>query len=202
MEQRKSKDPKKQEKNEASVCGLFFIMFKLGALTFGGGWSVVAQMQQDLVEKRGWLTSEELMDLATVGRSLPGIMVINTATLVGYHLQGVRGALAAILGTSLPSMIIICIITLFYQKFRDNVYVARALNGVRAAVLPILFSAVLTMKKTALKDRFGWILAFASLAVCLFAPVSDLWVVVAGAVIGFVWMGKEAEKGGGDHVVS
>lgn len=187
---------KEQTGSPLSALRLFFVMFKIGALTFGGGWSVVAQMQQDLVEKRGWIGSEELMDLAVVGRSLPGIMVINTAALAGYHLLGIPGALAAIFGTALPSMLIICVITLCYQKFRDNLYVAKALNGVRAAVIPILITAILTMKETAFKHRAGYVLAAVSFLVCAFAPVSDLWVIVAGAVIGFLWLG------GGDDAVS
>lgn len=176
-----------------SVLRLFFVMFKIGAFTFGGGWSVVAQMQQDLVEKRGWMGSEELTDLAVVGRSLPGIMVINTAALAGYHLLGIPGALAAIFGTALPSMFIICAITLCYQKFRDNAYVAKALNGVRAAVIPILFTAILTMKESALKHRGGYVLTALSFLVCAFAPVSDLWVIVVGAVIGFLWLGGKGD---------
>lgn len=185
-----------EEKKQATLLELFLIMFKLGALTFGGGWSVIAQMQQDLVEKRRWLTSEELMDLAVVGRSLPGIMVINTATQVGYHLLGVPGAIAAILGTALPSMLIIMVITMFYQKFRDNIYVAKALNGVRAAVLPILLTAVITMKKTSLKNWKSYVVAGVSLLFCLFAPISDIWVIVAGVFVGLLWMG------GDDHAVS
>lgn len=180
-------------KSSLSVFWLFLVMFKIGALTFGGGWSVVAQMQQDLVEKKGWMNSEELMDLAVVGRSLPGIMVINTAALAGYHLLGIPGALAAIFGTALPSMLIICIITMCYQRFRDNMYVAKALNGVRAAVIPILITAIRTMKETAFRHRAGYVLAALSFLVCAFAPISDLWVIVAGAVVGFIWLGGKGD---------
>jgi chromate transporter len=182
-----------QKKVPLSGWRLFGIMFKLGALTFGGGWSIIAQMQQELVERYGWLTSEELVDLALVGRSLPGIMVINTATLVGYHLKGIRGACLAIIGTSLPSMIIICVITFFYQKFRDNIYVAKALNGVRAVVLPIILSAAVTMKETALKNKLSYAIAAGALLICLFVPISNMWVVIGGAVIGLLWMGGKED---------
>ena len=195
-EKKREKEMTRDLQAPPTVLRIFLIMFKLGALTFGGGWSVIAQMQQDIVEKRGWLTSEELMDLAVVGRSLPGIMVINTATQVGYHLLGIPGALAAIIGTALPSMLIIMAITLGYQKFRDNVIVAKALNGVRAAVLPILLTAVLTMKATALKNRKSYVVAGVSLLFCLFAPVSDIWVIIGGVIVGMLWMG------GDDHAVS
>ena len=87
---------------------LFFC--KIGCFTFGGGWSIVAQMQQEFVEKRGWITEEELLDFTSVARSLPGIMIANTSLIFGYHMAGVPGALAAVVGITIPSVVIIALV--------------------------------------------------------------------------------------------
>ena len=122
-------------KKSAKLIAHFFL---LGCYTFGGGWSIVAQMQKMYVIREKTLTQEELLDITSVGRSLPGTMIGNVACLYGYHVAGVLGALACIFGMILPPMIILSAITFFYPKFRDNVYVARAMVGVRAAVVPML----------------------------------------------------------------
>ena len=79
------------------VWGLFWQFFKIGCYTFGGGWSIVAQMQKEYVEKRGWLTEEDLLDITSVGRSLPGLMIGNVSYLFGYHVAGFPGAVACVI---------------------------------------------------------------------------------------------------------
>ena len=85
--------------------GLFWQFFKIGCYTFGGGWSIVAQMQKEYVEKRHWLTEEELLDITSVGRSLPGLMIGNVSYLFGYHVAGFPGALACLLGGRLQRIL-------------------------------------------------------------------------------------------------
>ena len=91
---------------------LFLYFFKIGFYTFGGGWSIVAQIQQEYVQKKGWITDEELLDITSVGRSLPGLMIGNVSYLFGYHVVGFPGALACLLGISLPSLIVLTVVTL------------------------------------------------------------------------------------------
>ena len=91
--------------------GLFLYFFKIGFYTFGGGWSIIAQLQQEYVTKKGWITDEELLDITSVGRSLPGLMIGNVSYLFGYHVAGFPGALACLLGISLPSLIVLTVVT-------------------------------------------------------------------------------------------
>jgi len=140
------------------------VMAKISCFTFGGGWSILAQMQREYSEKRGWIAEEELMDFASVGRSLPGIMILNNTTMFGYRLGGVAGAVIADLGLVLPPLIVICIVTGFYDAIKDNVWVAKAMVGVRAAVVPVILEASVKLGKKGLIDKIAWIVMLAALA--------------------------------------
>ena len=98
---------------------MFLVLLKIGALTFGGGWSVIAQMEQEFVKKRGYLSQEKLLDIITVGRSLPGIMIINIGVLFGHHVGGVLGGVLAAFAIAIPSIVTLCVVALFYGSVKD-----------------------------------------------------------------------------------
>ena len=125
----------KKEK-AARVWDIFRNFFRFGCFTFGGGWSIVAQIQKEYVEKKKWITAEELLDFTSVGRSLPGLMIGNASVLFGYQAAGLAGALAALFGVIVPPFLIMIGVTVIYGLVKDNPYVARAMMGVRAAVAP------------------------------------------------------------------
>ena len=177
---------------------LFLYFFKIGWYTFGGGWSIIAQIQHDYVDKKHYITAEELLDLTSVGKSLPGVMVGNVTLMFGYHVAGVPGAMMSLLGMSIPPVAILTVITFLYTSFRDNPYVARALKGVRAAVVPIIFSATLKLYPAALKDWFTYVLLIASVALLLFTNISAILIVIAGAIIGLL-VAMIRQKGGQRH---
>ncbi len=176
---------------------LFFFFFRIGFFTFGGGWSIIAQMTSEFVEKRKWLTNEELLDMVAVAQSLPGIMIINTSVQFGYALGGVFCAFAAALGIALPSFIVLVAVTYCYNALSTNVYVARALVGIRAAVVPIIVSAVLKLRKAALEEKIGWVLAVAALVVCLFTDFSRILVIIIGAAAGMIFLSVKQKKEAG-----
>ncbi len=177
--------------------GLYLYFFKIGWFTFGGGWSIVAQMQADFVEREKKITSEELMDIVSVGRSLPGTMIGNAAYLFGYHTCGVLGGVLSVFGIITPPLVILSIVTLFYKAFRDNVYVARALVGVRAVVAPIILSAVWKLQKTGTKLKFPMYLALlaAACVLSLIFDVSSVLVVLMGVAVGVIYHLTERKKG-------
>lgn len=131
----------------SKALAIFGYFFKIGCFTFGSGWSIVAQLQTDLVEKKKLLDAQELLDIVSVGRSLPGIMVCNVAYLYGHHQGGMLCGVMAVLGIAAPSLIILSVLTFFYEAARDNVWVAKALAGVRSVVAPIILSAALKLQK-------------------------------------------------------
>lgn len=168
-------------------------MLKIGLFTFGGGWSIVAQMQKEYVEKRGWLTAEELLDIVALGRSFPGIMVVNTAVMLGYTLGGVRCAFLCGFGMAFPAFVVMCAVTSFYTAVRDNVWIARAMVGVRAAVVPIILSACLGMRKNAIKDWLGLVIAVTALLMML-SGISNLYIIFLGGGVGLVFQTLRAGR--------
>lgn len=171
-------------------------MLKIGLFTFGGGWSIVAQMQKEYVDARGWLTKEELLDIVAIGRSFPGIMVVNTAVMLGYSLGGVGYALLCAFGMAFPAFVVMSAVTFCYTAIRDNVWVARAMVGVRAAVVPIIISSCIGMRKGAIKDRVGVVIAAAAFLL-LTCKVSNVWIIFGGGLAGLIIQGLRARSAEG-----
>ena len=163
---------------------IFLFFIKLGFFTFGGGWSLFAQIQEEFVEKRGWLSDEELLDINSVARSIPGVMIVNTSVLFGYHVGGTAAAFAAGIGISLPSVIVLSVVTVFYEVIKDNVYATRILVGIRAAIVPIIVSASLKLRKSAFKESFGYAIAAVAVLLCLFTEINRVLIIVLGALAG------------------
>lgn len=170
---------------------IFYTMFKIGLFTFGGGWSIIAQIQQEFVDRRGWMTEEQLVDYMSLSRSFPGIMIINMSVFCGYTMCGVWGAVIAAAGLSAPALLAIAVVTYFYTALRDNLYVAKLLNGVRSVVVPIIISASLKLRKTAMKGTSAWVILFVAFGVCALTRVSKVLVVVTALVAGLlIWRGE------------
>ena len=162
------------------------VMLKIGATTYGGGWSILAQFQAEFIDKRGWLTEEELMDYVSVGRSLPGIVVFNYSTLIGYRVCGFWGAYLAPFCIALPAVFTLAVVVIFYENVRDSGLVARILVGVRAAVVPTIAVASLKLRKGALAEPLGYVLVAASFLICVFTEIEMGALVISGALIGLL----------------
>lgn len=132
---------------------LFLTFSKIGAFTFGGGYAMISLIDHECVEKRQWLTSEELMDMTVVAESTPGPIAINCATFAGYKKAGFMGALVASLGMTLPSFIIILFISGILEHFLSNEIVAKAFSGIRIAVAVLIIRAAVKMIGKMLKSK-------------------------------------------------
>ena len=168
------------------VLRLFLQFLKFGCFTFGGGWSIVAQMQKLYVEEQHVLSSEELLDLTSVGRSLPGIMISNVSMLYGYRTAGLLGGIACVGGLVLPPILILSLITCFYTAFQSNLWVMAAMAGVRTAVVPIIISAIIGMVRGAFRFPPCIAIAVLTFSLYLFSNVNCVWLVVIGAVCGIL----------------
>ena len=175
---------------------LFTIVLKLGAFTFGGGYAMFPLMEREYVENRGWFETQEMLDMLAVAQSLPGMISINASILVGYRLFGVVGSLIAVLGLALPSLIALSILSFFYVKFRENVYVNAALKGIRVAVVALLVQAVIKLGKPGVKGVFGWIMACAAFAVALIFSIHPILIILSGLLIGIVYTKINIKKEG------
>ena len=129
---------------------LFTSTFTLSAFTFGGGFVIIPLMRKKFVEQLHWIDEEEMMDLTAIAQSSPGAIAVNASILVGYRVAGVPGALVTVLGTVLPPLIILSIISFFYTAFRDNRIVALVMRGMQAGVAAVICDVVLTMGRSVL----------------------------------------------------
>lgn len=193
MTEREAPKEEKEENETAAPAGgevripvpqLFWQFFKFGCFTFGGGWSIVAQMQQVYAREKRLLGEEEILDLAAVGKSVPGTMIGNVAMLFGYRMGGYLGGLACVLGMILPPFAVLAVVTVFYGAIRGNPWVAAAMTGIRAAVAPIIFSAVVGMFQGAFAYPPCFVIAAAALVLYLGLGVSGVWLMLGGAVCG------------------
>ena len=136
------------------LLNLFYIFFKLGLFTFGGGYAMIPSIKEIIVEKNKWLTEDEMLEIIAIAESTPGPIAVNMATYIGYLRHKFWGCFFATLGVVLPSFIIIFLISLVYKQFAENKYVQYAFVGIKAAVAFLIckagFNMVLKMKKKVL----------------------------------------------------
>ena len=148
---------------------------------------MIPLMEQELVERRGWMSREVFLDQLALSQSMPGVLAVNMATGVGYRLRGVRGAVWAIVGNILMPIIFILLLALLFRQFRDNAVVEHFFMGVRPAVVALIAAPVFKLARTAQVGWSNcWIPVVAALLIWLLG-VSPIWVILAAAVLGFVW---------------
>ena len=187
-------------KDSKKLWQMFWIFFKIGALTIGGGLAMIGIIEHEFVEKQKWMSREEIVDVFAIVQSLPGVIAINSSIFLGYRLAGLPGAIAAALGSILPSLIIILVIFFISAAFLGNAFVAKAFAGVRAGLVAIIGIAVFKLAKPSIKDVFGIIIAILSfVSITLFK--ADIALVVIGAgLIGFTYYMlrdyRQKKKGG------
>lgn len=168
------------------LCELFWSFFKIGGLTFGGGLTMLPMLEHELVDKRNWITSEELLDCYAIGQCTPGIIAVNTATFVGYKKDKVLGGIFATLGMVCPSLIIITLIASVLNNFMDNVWFQHALMGIRGVVCALLLNTVFNLGKKSLKTKFAWIIFAVILLIALFLNIPTVLMVIFAAIAGLI----------------
>ena len=164
---------------------MFTSFLKIGAFTFGGGYAMIPLIEAEMIQKRGWLTREEFINLLIMAQSIPGPIALNTAVFVGYKTRGWKGAFAALLGVVIPSFVIILLIATVFTDFKDNHYVAAAFKGMRPAVVALIAAPLIGMSK-----GLSWwkiALAVGAATAIWLVGLSPIWFIFVGAVAGIAW---------------
>lgn len=174
---------------------LFLTFFKMGAVTFGGGYAMLPILQREVAENKKWSTDEELMDYFAIGQCTPGMIAVNVATFVGYKQQGFLGGAAATLGVIAPSMLIITIIAMFLSNFAENPFVIHAFAGIRACVCVLIFDTVIKLGKNSITDKRTSFIFLTILIVSLFTPLSPVFSVILAGTAGYFLMPSFGKKG-------
>jgi len=168
---------------------IFLFFARIGAVTFGGGYSMLPLYQRDFVEKLGWLTDEELTDFISISQCVPGIIAVSTATFIGHKQRGRAGGIAAALGVMFPSIVVILIVATYVSRFSDIPAVQHAFAGIRVCVCVLIINSVISIWKKAVVDKTSLVIFAAVLAASVF---TSLPIVVLIAAAGFTGIGLSA----------
>ncbi|MCR5312268.1 MAG: chromate transporter [Bacteroidaceae bacterium] len=166
---------------------LFITFAKIGGFTLGGGYAMVPVMEKEIVDKKNWLTKEEFMDILVIAQSTPGLFAIDIASHIGYKYKGVFGGIVSALGVAVPSIIAILLIAIFFQSFKDNIYVEKFFKGVRPCVVALILAPCFSMAKSAKINRFNcWIPIVCALLITAFG-VSPIWCILTAGLGGYFY---------------
>jgi len=165
----------------------FLTFFKIGIVTFGGGYAMIPMIEEEVVNKHHWTTKEELLDLIAIAQSCPGVFAVNISTFIGYKLNKKAGAFCTTLGAALPSFIIILLIAMFFHQFADNKVVAAMFRGIRPAVVALIAAPTFRLAKSARITLTNcWIPIACALAIWALG-VSPILIIIIAAVAGYVY---------------
>lgn len=168
-----------------TYASLFASFFKIGLVTFGGGLAMLPILKRDLVDSKGWLTEDEILDYFAIGQSTPGVIAVNVATFVGYKRAGVIGSVFSTSGIVFPSLIIISLIAAFVSNFNELVWVQKALKGINVAVSVLLVKAVFSFGKKTVFDICTFLIAALSFVLMFVFKVQGVWIVIGSAFLGW-----------------
>ena len=171
-------------KKEVSLWQIFTVFAKIGAFTIGGGYAMIPIIQAEM-SKRGWISDDDLPDIVALSQSAPGVMAVNISIFAGHKLRGIKGSIAATLGSITPSFLIILAIAMFFTAFKDNPWVERAFKGIRPVVISLIAVPMVNMARKSCKSWWAWLLAVASLLLVAFLNVSPIYIIICVLVIGF-----------------
>ncbi|NNJ30835.1 chromate transporter [Lacrimispora defluvii] len=165
---------------------LFSSTFYLSAFTFGGGFVIIPLMKKKFVDDLHWIEEDEMLNLAAIAQSSPGAVAVNASILLGYKVSGILGALVTILGTILPPLIIISVISLFYTAFRDNTVVNAVLKGMQAGVAAVIADVVINLGSNVIKEKniVSALVMVCAFAATFFFKVNVMYIILVCGCIG------------------
>jgi chromate transporter len=172
--------------NLKTLLSIFSVFFRIGAFTFGGGYAMIPLIQKETVEKKKWITDDDILEIIAIAESTPGPIAINSATFVGYRVAGVLGALFGTVGMVLPSFTIILILFYILREFQQIQAVQFAFNGIRAGVLALILKALWNMYKKAPKGVIPYCIMAGAFVLTAILDLNVLYVIIACALTGLI----------------
>ena len=181
---------------KVSLWQIFTVFAKIGAFTIGGGYAMIPIIQAEM-SRRGWISDDDLPDIVALSQSAPGVMAVNISIFAGHRLRGVKGSIAATLGSILPSFLAILAIAVFFTAFRENPYVERAFKGIRPVVVSLILVPMVKMARTSCRSVWTWLTAIVSLGLVAFLNVSPIYIILCVLVLGFslTWFRDSSLRG-------
>lgn len=177
---------------------LFWVFFKIGAFTFGGGYAMIPLIQREVVNRKKWLEEGEFIDMLAIAQSVPGPVSLNTAVFVGNKLKGKRGSVVSSAGIILPSFVVILLIALVFTEFKENPGVERVFKGIRPAVVALIAAPLWGMGKSAgVTYKSLWIPVAAALLIwgAGLSPIYVVIIAIAGGIVYYAYKRKKRREG-------
>ena len=172
------------EKEKVSLWQIFGVFAKIGAFTIGGGYAMIPIIQDEM-SRRGWISDEELPDIVALSQSAPGVLAVNISIFAGYRLRGVKGSIAATLGSITPSFCMILAIAMLFTAFKENPWVIKAFKGIRPVVIALIAVPMINMALKCCKSWWAWLLAVAALVLVAFLNVSPIYILLCVIIVSF-----------------
>lgn len=163
---------------------IFWTFLRISPLTFGGGYAMLPAIHREVVETNKWMSDEEMTELLAISGAAPGGVGVNVSALVGYHLAGIRGAVAAVIGITLPAFLIVMVLSMVYAFLQNYPKMQAIMAGIHAAIVGLIGAAAYKMAKSAIIDKMTLFAAVVTVLVLLFSPISPILMIVFGLVIG------------------
>ncbi len=165
---------------------VFWVFFKIGAFTFGGGYAMIPLISRETVENKKWISEQDILDIVAIAESTPGPIAINSATFVGYKVAGVWGSAFATLGTVIPSFVIILLISFVLDEFENLTVVKYAFEGIRAGVLALVVKALYTMYKKCPKSLISYIIMALAFILAAIIKIPVIYCIIVCGLMGLI----------------
>ncbi len=166
---------------------IFTTFSKIGAFTIGGGYAMLPIIQREVVEKKGWLSKEDFLDILAISQSAPGVFVINISIFIGERLKGFKGSVVAAFASAFPSFAIILVIAMFFSAFKDNPVVNSIFTGIRPAVVALIAVPLIAMSKSVKLNKYTSLIPFATVLLIVLLGISPIYIIISGALLGIFY---------------
>ena len=163
--------------NKITLLQIFGVFAKISAFTVGGGYMIVPAIQSEL-SRKGWLEEDELPDIVAIAQAAPGLIAVNMSIFTGYRLRGVKGSIAATLGSVIPPFFIILLIAVAFTNIRDNQLVMNIFNGIRPAAIALVFSTAIRLAQKNCRNWWTWAIAVCTMLAIALLKVSPIYIIL------------------------
>jgi chromate transporter len=181
----------------ASLWQIFLVFAKIGSFTIGGGYAMIPLISDEII-KRKWIPEEDLPDIIALAQSAPGVLAVNMAIFTGYKIRGVKGSIAATLGSVLPSFLIILLIAMLFTNYKDNPVVIKIFKGIRPVVVSLILVPMIKMAKKGNKTWWAWAISGLTLIMVAFLNFSPIYILLVVIVLATLYhLYKERRTGDG-----
>lgn len=180
-------NPSQKLSNARALYELFNAFFRIGFMTFGGGYAMIPFIRHTFTEQKKWITDEDMVDILALSQSLPGIIAINSSIFIGFKIRGLKGGVAAAVGTIMPAFLSILLVLMVLIQIQENPYVQMVFTGIKATSAALILDTALKMARKNLNEKFDKAIATIAFGLIALLNLNAAWGILLGAVSGLLY---------------